>query len=99
PDFVEFSAHRPRSAFRFLARHGGPVVVKPAGSSGGFGVTCGVSTRLDLARAVLAAAAFGPRLIIERQHAGAVYRMLFLDGQLLDVVRRRPSHVTGDGRS
>ena len=38
-------------------------------------------------------------LILERQAAGHVYRFLFLDGELLDVVRRLPPHVTGDGRS
>jgi cyanophycin synthetase len=28
-----------------------------------------------------------------------MYRLLFMDGQLLDTVRRRPPRVTGDGRS
>ena len=30
---------------------------------------------------------------------GEFYRLLFLDGELLDVIRRRPPRVTGDGRS
>ena len=28
-----------------------------------------------------------------------MYRLLFMDGELLDTVRRRPPRVTGDGRS
>ena len=99
PRYLEFRATDPRGAFRFLAEQGGPCVVKPAASAAGFGVTCGVRTRTDLAQALTAAAAFGRRLMIERQVGGDVYRFLFLDGVLLDVVRRRPSHVTGDGKS
>lgn len=95
----ELHVHELQHAVRFLAEHDGPCVVKPAASGGGLGVTCGVRTRTDLARALLAAAAFGPRLIIERQVPGDLYRLLFLDGVLLDVVRRRPAHVTGDGSS
>jgi cyanophycin synthetase len=37
--------------------------------------------------------------LIERQADGAVYRLLLLDGRLLDVVRSVPASVTGDGRS
>jgi cyanophycin synthetase len=36
---------------------------------------------------------------VEPQVPGSVYRLLFLDGELLDVVRRDPPHVTGDGSS
>jgi D-alanine-D-alanine ligase-like ATP-grasp enzyme len=39
------------------------------------------------------------RLLIERQIDGDVYRLLFLDGELLDVVHSVPANVTGDGRS
>jgi D-alanine-D-alanine ligase-like ATP-grasp enzyme len=98
PVNLEFRARELRTAARFLAEHG-PCVVKPAGGYGGLGVTCGVRTRDDLVRATLAAAACDSRLIIERQVPGDLYRLLFLDGVLLDAVRRRPAHVTGDGRS
>jgi D-alanine-D-alanine ligase-like ATP-grasp enzyme len=37
--------------------------------------------------------------MVERQARGDVYRFLFLDGELLDVVRRHPPTVTGDGES
>jgi D-alanine-D-alanine ligase-like ATP-grasp enzyme len=99
PEHLEFSIHDPRAAFRFLSQHGGPCVLKPAARSGGLGVTCGIRTPLDLTRALLAALPFGSRVMFERQVDGDVYRLLFLDGVLLDVLRRAPSHVSGDGRS
>ena len=88
-----------RGARRFLTEQEGPCVVKPAAQSGGYGVTCGVRTPRELAGALLAAAAFDRRILIERQVPGDVHRFLFLNGQLLDIVRRRPSTVIGDGTS
>jgi cyanophycin synthetase len=38
-------------------------------------------------------------LVVESKADGHVYRLLFLDGELLDVVRRHPPRVTGDGVS
>ena len=58
-----------------------------------------MAERRDLIRASLRGALNAPRLVIERQHEGDVYRLLLLDGELLDAVRRRPPHVVGDGRS
>jgi cyanophycin synthetase len=52
-----------------------------------------------LLRATLKASRFFRRLVIERQAEGNVFRLLYLDGQLLDVVRRSPPRVVGDGRS
>jgi len=37
--------------------------------------------------------------MIEQQIPGDVFRLLYLDGELLDAIRRLPPHVTGDGRS
>lgn len=100
PDHLEFHASDLRSALGFLADHPGPFVLKPAaGSSGGSGATSGITTPVQAARARLRAARTSSRLIIERQAPGAVYRILVLEGEVLDVVRRSPPRVTGDGRS
>src|SRR6185295_4975021 len=75
-------------------------VVKPAsGGRGGAAVTGCVKSENDLARAVLSAARLNTRLLIERQVPGDMYRLLFLDGELADVVLRITPHVTGDGSS
>jgi len=98
PDNVEFSYGDWPPALTFLA--GGPCVIKPAaGTGGGHGTTAGIATPEELRRACLHAAQRTDRLLVERQAPGAVYRLLLLDGELLDVVRSDPARLIGDGRS
>ncbi|MDX6401886.1 MAG: hypothetical protein QOF27_2492 [Gaiellaceae bacterium] len=97
PDRVELDATRPEVGIAFLA--GGACVVKPAAGTGvGSGITSGIADEEQLRRALLRAARYGD-LILERQVPGTVYRFLYLDGQLLDAVRKLPPSVVGDGRS
>jgi D-alanine-D-alanine ligase-like ATP-grasp enzyme len=82
------------------AMRAGRCVVKPAvGTSGGLGVTVGVETPAQLERALLFASRYSPRVLVEHHVSGSMYRLLFLDDWLLDIVRRDPPQVTGDGRS
>jgi len=100
PDYLEFDVGDPAPALGFLARAGGPCVVKPAvGMGSGRGTTADLELPAELMRARLHAAKSSGRLLIERQVAGSVYRLLLLDGELLDVVRSVSPHLTGDGRS
>ncbi|HEV7886414.1 MAG TPA: hypothetical protein VGO92_02575 [Acidimicrobiales bacterium] len=99
PPHLVFDAARPAAARPFLEQHGRCVVKPAAGSARGHGVTTGVSTPKDLARAALAAARWDRRVLIEPHLDGGVHRLLFLDGRLLDTVLRRPPVLTGDGRS
>jgi cyanophycin synthetase len=97
PDSIELDPLRVDEGMPFLA--GGPCVVKPASGTGvGSGVTSGVTNRTQLRRALLRVAQYG-RAVMERQLPGTVYRLLYLDGELLDVVRKLPPTVVGDGRS
>lgn len=99
-EYLEWAADNPGPAMSFLANVEGPCVVKPAaGTGGGHGVVPGVALPGELLRARWHAAAQCDRLLIERQISGSVYRLLLLDGELLDVVRSMPANVTGDGRS
>ncbi len=98
PDYLEFGHTDLRPALSFMAE-GGSYVVKPAGGRGGAAVTGCVRSEVDLARAVLSAARLDTRLLIERQIPGDMYRLLYLDGELVDVILRVAPHVTGDGRS
>jgi D-alanine-D-alanine ligase-like ATP-grasp enzyme len=83
-----------------LDEPGALCVVKPAsGTGGGRGTTAGVRTRAQLARAALLASRHDDEVLVERQARGDVYRFLFLEGELLDVVRRLPPTLTGDGHS
>lgn len=87
-------------AAEFLDASPGDCVVKPAGGTGGGrGVTTGIRTRSQLARASALAAVYGDELLIEEQKAGDNYRLLYLDGLLLDAFARNPPSVIADGRS
>lgn len=100
PEHVEFGLRDLAPAERFLAATGGACVVKAArGTAGGEGTTAGVDTPVRLLRACLHAGRFGERLLIEGQAPGPVYRLLFLDGELIDVIRHLPPRLEGDGRS
>jgi D-alanine-D-alanine ligase-like ATP-grasp enzyme len=99
PDYVEIGRREIEPALEFLSEHS-PCVVKPAeGTAGGLGVTGSVTSASQLRRALLAAGRYDDRVLIEAQIPGHLYRLLFLDGRLIDVVRRHPPRVTGDGRS
>lgn len=100
PDYEEFDYRELNRALRFVRESELPCVLKPAsGTSGGDGVTSGVRTTEELVRARLRASRGDRRLLVERQARGVAHRLLLLDGELLDAVRRRPPTVVGDGES
>ena len=100
PEHHAFDYRELDSAAEFLARAGAACVIKPgSGSGGGWGLAGNVRTRDQLGRAVLNASRYSPRVLIERQVAGDLHRVLVLDGEVIDVVRRRSPTVEGDGRS
>ena len=100
PRQLEFDRGDLASAATFLERERAACVVKPAGGTGaGKGVTTWVQSHADLHAAADRAGRLSARLIIEEQVAGDVFRLIFLDGELLDAVRSRPPTVTGNGRA
>ncbi len=100
PVHRQVAARDIRGASAFLRGTGGAIVVKPAAGTGaGWGITCGVRTRSDLLLAMLDAGRYCPHLLLEKQAPGEMYRVLVLDGELIDVVRRGSPTVTGDGFS
>ena len=98
PNHVVCEGAEVTAAVRLAASLRRPLVVKPARDTGsGHGVTTGVTGVAGLANALALAASYGDDAIIEEQLAGDNYRLLYLDGELLDAVRRRPPVVRGDG--
>ncbi|WP_373504738.1 hypothetical protein [Aestuariivirga sp.] len=98
PRHVTFPITDMKKAMALLAEAGRPLVVKPnSGTGGGRGVTTGITSQAALRRAAFWAARFDPALIAEEQVEGHSWRLLFLDGHLIDAVRRDPPRVTGDG--
>lgn len=99
PNFLEFTLKEVAPAAAFLRRFGGEWVVKPAHGAGGRGVTTGVITTFDLVRAAVNAAAYESTLVVEQQADGNLYRLLYLDGTLIDAVLRNRPTVVADGIS
>lgn len=98
PAYTSFTLDTASEAYAFLESRQSPCVVKPASNTGGgLGVTTGISSRKQLRQAAALAAAFGKDLLIQEQIPGRCYRLLYLDGVLLDAVVQAPPRVTGDG--
>jgi len=98
PRHCTFTLDEWETAEAFRRSLTGPGVVKPAlGTGGGRGVTTGVASARGLLAAALRASAYCSELLMEEQIEGSGYRLLFLDGELLDAVRRDPPSVVGDG--
>lgn len=100
PRYAGFTLKTLNQAIAFMESCAGECVVKPArGTGGGRGVTTGVASRTHLALAAAASSVYGDDLLIEEQLEGDNYRLLFLDGVLLDAFVRKPPTVVADGRS
>ena len=97
--FLEFELAEMERAESFLESLGGLAVVKPGASgASGRGVTLGIKTRRDLRRASVLAATYSKAILIEQQAAGHSYRLLYIDGEFIDAIERRPPCIVGDGR-
>lgn len=100
PDHIVLASDAHKAALEFIESHGGTFVVKPAsGTAGGIGVTANVRTASELRHAMAWAGAYCPRVLVERQIVGDSYRLLYLNGDLLDCVLRRSPSLVGDGIS
>lgn len=85
-----------------MMKESGIVVVKPAASNHGDGVTTDVKTVPGLKRAIqFARRACGPEddIIVQKQVKGSEYRFLVVQGKVAAVAHRRPPFVVGDGSS
>lgn len=102
PPFQEYGLDTINRAYTFMRRLGGNFVVKPAvGSGGGRGICTRVNCRKRLINASFKAAIHSSanRLLIETQQQGHNYRLLYLNGEFIDAIRRDAPTVTGDGQS
>ena len=100
PRHFEYRLSEMSSAADFLTQLGSRSVVKPAfGTGGGKGVTTRVASTSQLRKASFKAARFQSTLLVEEEMEGASYRLLFLNGELLDAIRRDPPTLVGNGIS
>ena len=99
PEHQVFTLADLSPARRFAERHPAGCVVKPVLGYAGKGVTTHVRGSAEVRRAALRAAVHGRELMIERMIPGESYRLLVLEGRVIDAVWRKGPRVTGDGRS
>jgi cyanophycin synthetase len=82
---------------------GWPVVTKPLSGNHGRGVTTDIGSMEDLQSGYHAAVARlregADGVIVESYIKGEDHRILVIGGKLVAAARRRPAHVSGDGRS
>lgn len=74
-----------------------PVIVKPHSGSGSKHTFLHLTNEDELLKAFLSAALLSPKVIIEEELVGAVYRATVVDGKLAATLRRDPPSVVGDG--
>lgn len=77
---------------------GGPVIVKPAIGSRSRHTYIHITELGTLRSAFLKAKELSPRVIVEEELSGFVFRITLVGGTLAGVMRREPPHVMGDGR-
>jgi cyanophycin synthetase len=98
PRQLPFELSRLSAARNFMRSLGTPVVVKPADGGGGNGVTTDIVDSRGLGRAAIRAASVNANILVEEQIQGDNYRLLYLDGELIDAIRRDRPSVVGDGK-
>jgi D-alanine-D-alanine ligase-like ATP-grasp enzyme len=97
PEHASFTLETIDVARAFVARHPQGCVVKPSGGYGGKGVTTHVDRVSDVRRAALLASVYDTDLLVEAMIPGESYRLLVLEGKVVDAVYRRGARVVGDG--
>lgn len=98
PEYLEYDLPSIEKAQNFMRQQGGNFVVKPAsGAAGGWGITTKINSIERLKNASNKASAFSGKLIIEKELPGENYRLLYLNGQFIDAIKRDAPGVMCDG--
>jgi GNAT-family acetyltransferase (TIGR03103 family) len=94
---AQIVAGQPKRDLAFLHEYKS-VVVKPARGEQGRGVSVGVRSADELAKAIERAAFGGATVLIEQAVQGEDLRIIVIGGKLVAAAVRRPPRVTGDGK-
>ncbi len=86
------------AAYRYAAKLGFPVIVKPNSGSQGTGVAL-AHNKKDFYRAMRAVFKSDKVALVQRKVSGTDYRIVVLDNEIISAYERIPLSVTGDGRS
>jgi GNAT-family acetyltransferase (TIGR03103 family) len=94
---AQIEAGKAERDLAFLREHKS-VVVKPARGEQGRGVSVGIRTSAELAKAIERAAIGGGPVLIEQAVQGEDLRIIVIGEQIVAAAVRRPPRVTGDGK-
>lgn len=84
----------------FIDTQSGPFVIKPASGTGsGIGVTTHIDGYSKCVKAAVLASLYCKTILVEQFIPGEVYRLLFVNGELVSAVRRTGLRLEGDGKS
>jgi cyanophycin synthetase len=97
PAHAVFTLDTLETAAAFAARYPAGCVIKPAGGYGGKGVTTHIQGAAEIRRAALLASLYDADLLVEAQIPGECYRLLVIEGRLVDAACRRGPRLLGDG--
>ncbi len=86
-------------ALALYRRIGSPVVVKPHRGTRGRHTTIGVRSERELERAFDIALELSPKVVVEKELSGMLYRITLLGGDVAAAATRDFPHVVGDGVS
>lgn len=90
--------HTSELAEQALKMVGAPVVVKPAATDQGVGISVNVTTVDEVKTAIDKALEYCPQVIVEKYLEGDDHRILVVGGKFIAAARRIPAMVTGDGK-
>ncbi|MBI2013575.1 MAG: hypothetical protein HYS87_01990 [Candidatus Colwellbacteria bacterium] len=86
-----------KSALKYAADLGFPIVVKPTSGSLSRHTTVGIADIPELKNAIRVAKMLGPRFIVEKFIEGDVYRGVVIGNKFVAAARREPPSIVGDG--
>jgi len=89
----------PIKPFRFVKKHGFPVVIKPNVSGFSRGSHFPINSYKDLLKAIVLVKIWWPSSVIEQYLEGKNYRVVVVKDEIMSVIRRYPPFVIGDGKS
>ena len=86
-------------AVKAAKKYGYPVVVKPADTEGGVGVSACLNDEAAVRDGYVQAAAYSRQILVEKFIHGKDYRFHVVDGKVVGVIWRAPGSVVGNGKS
>jgi len=98
PNYLKFNLNNISDAVEFLNRFKS-IVIKPTEGGGGKGVTVGIRTEEQLRKAIISASIYSKDFLVEEEIEGQSFRLLYLNGDFIDAIRRDPPIIKGDGKN